>query len=232
MKRLSEPQNWSTILAQARASRTTELLAYLLEQSPDEQQLLDALDIARNKADAAIVIGVLRRSQSSPLRAEALGVVLDIIDEQDPLFLELLDSLRDGERILILGVLLETYQVEPDPERQLLKLKRLFAAMPLAGRSLYWSEAELLAQQGGDDAKLMLLGLARQLPPRVLPSTAQSLKQSIRKVEDAFKRTMAFVALAEMIRLNEADLSEAKRSAQLIPDASLRTMALTRLARY
>ena len=231
MKRPSKSANWSSLLAQAHGLKTSGLQTYLLEQTPNEQQVYEALTIAREKADTALLIAVLRHCQSSQMRAEALGVVLEIIDEQNPLFLELLGSLREGERNLILGLLLETYKVAPDPEHQLLKLRRLLEAMPLAGRSFYWSEAESLAQQGGDDAKLLLLGLARQMPARVLPNTAQSLKQSIKKVEDSFKRTMAYIALSEMIHLDANDLSEAKRSAQGIPDASLRTMALTRLAK-
>ncbi|MCA9839721.1 MAG: hypothetical protein KC422_22630 [Trueperaceae bacterium] len=230
MKRLAKPTAWAKALAQAKThSDSGWLLRYLSAEIPDDSQLAQALTYVREAEDFAVLIAALKHCETPAQRAEALGLVMDIISEQNPLFLELIKSLREGERNLILGALLETYQLDPDPERRLLKLKRLLEGMPQAGRSLYWPEAQMLAEQGGDDAQLMLLGLARQLPSRVLPATGKSLRQSVRKVKDAFKRTMAFVALAEMIRLTEQDLSEAKRSAELIPDASLREMALARL---
>jgi hypothetical protein len=232
LKKLSETPSWSKALANAKASsNAASIVSYMtkhLSKEADDEKLKEALSYARAQTDYTVLIAVLEHAQTS-LRADALGTVLDIIDEQNPLFLELMSALREGERNLILGALLETYQLDPDPERRLLKLKRLLEGMPRAGRSLYWSEAQTLAEQGGDDAQLILLGLARQLPTSVLPATLRSLRKSIRQVDNIFKRTMAFVALAEMAPLNDEDLSEAKRSAELIPDASLRAMALARL---
>ncbi len=234
MTHLSETLNWSKLLAKTKVSADSSALVdflskYMDKEPAKDKYLAEALSYARASSDYAVIIAVLKHAETS-LRADTLGLILNSVDEQNPLFSQLIRSLREGERNLILGALLETYQLDPDPERRLLKLKRLLENMPMASRSLYWSEAQTLAEQGGDDAQLLLLGVARQLPGRVLPATLQSLRRSIRKVDDAFKRTMAYIALAEMSPLNDPDLSEAKRSADFIADASLRAMALARLA--
>ena len=190
-----------------------------------------ALGVAEAQADYGLLIAVLAQADVNELRADALAVVLGVADELAPRFAELMGALRDGERALVLGALVEASRLEPDPERRLLRLKRLVQTFPQDSRSLYWPEAEALAERGGDDAQLALLGFARELPPPARPLTSDTLKRAVRKVRNAFKRAVAFLSLAELTTLSREDLLEAEASAARIPDDTLRAMTLTRLSR-
>ncbi len=164
------------------------------------------------------------------MRADALAVMLNLADETHPYFAGLLGALRDGERTLVLGALLEASRLEPNSERRLLRLNRLVKVLPQASLGFYWPEAEALAEQGGDDAQLALLGFVRELPPPARPLTVDTLRRALGKVGNAFKRAITFAALAELVELSKGDLVEAGVSAARIPDETLRVMTLTRLS--
>ena len=213
----------------------TQTLSTLLTQTAttaaERRRLLrNALGAAEARSDYELLGAVLKRSEEAGLRADALAVVLNLADESHPHFCELLDALRDGERTLVLGALLEATRLEPDSERRLLRLNRLVKVIPQASRSFYWPEAEALAEQGGDDAQLALLGFVRELSPLARPLTAGTLRRAAGKVQNAFKRAMAFVSLADLTGLSRDDLTEAEASAARIPDETLRIMTFTRLA--
>lgn len=235
--RRPEPPSWRAALAEARRGSRAPLaaaLAHATELGDDERRRLlgAALAVAEAHADQQLLAGVLEQSAASGLRADALAVVLGVADELAPRFPELMAALRDGERALVLGALLEASRLDPDPERRLLRLQRLMKALPPASRGVYWPEAEALAEQGGDDAQLTLLGFVRDLPLPARSASAAALKRAVRRVRDGFKRALAFVALGELTPLGPDDLHEAEVSAARIPDTALRTMTLMRLAQF
>lgn len=236
MNRPSTP-NWQNSLAAAqRGDDTAQLLRSLktlTQLSAAEQRtlLLAVLAVAERKADYTLLLAVLESKAAAALRADVLAVVLGVADESHPQFADLMAQLRDGERALVLGLLIEASRLDPSAERRLLRLRRLVQVIPQDSRSLYWLEAQQLAEQGGDDAQLTLLGFARELPSSVLTLTLDTLRHSIRKVSSNFKRVMAFISLSELTPLDAADLNEAEVSAARIPDEALRIMTLTRLAK-
>lgn len=234
MKRPGDP-SWRAPLdavQQGKLEGTTASLTRMAELSGAErQQLLRAApDVAGAHIDYEVLIRVLEQPGTDELRADALAVVLDIADELAPNFAALVGVLRDGERALVLGALIEASRLDPLPERRLLRLKRLVQVIPQAGRGLYWPEAEALAEQGGDDAQLTLLGFVRTLPLPARPLTLDTLRRAAAKMRDAFKRALAFMSLAEMTRLTQDELREAEMSALRIPDETLRIMTLARLS--
>jgi len=193
--------------------------------------LKDILEFAEAQTDYDLLISVLERADDTDLRADTLAVVLNLADALHPQFAELVSRLRDGERTLILGTLIEASRLEPVPERRLLQLKSLVKVIPQDSRPLYWPEAEALAEQGGDDAQLLLLGFVRDLPPPARPQTLATLRRAVRKVRNVFKRSVAFIALADITSLSQDDLHEAEVSAARIPDEPLRILTLTRLSK-
>ena len=235
---LKRPQKTSWRAAVSEAQRgDTGALAVLVgagaaELSDAERRRLfgAALGVAEAQADYGLLIAVLEQADVNELRADALAAVLGVADELAPRFAELMGVLRDGERALILGALIEVSRLDPLPERRLLRLKRLVRVIPQDSRSLYWREAEALAEQGGDDAQLALLGFVRELPLLARPLTLYTLRRAVKKVRNAFKRALAFISLSELTKLSRDDLREAEVSAELIPDETLRIMTFTRLS--
>ena len=205
-------------------------LRTLAQLTPREQRrlLLNMLAVAEERADYPLLLAILKLAADT-VRADVLAVVLGVADEAHPQFVELMTQLRDGERALVLGLLIEASRLDPSAERRLLRLKRLVKIIPPPGRSLYWLEAERLAEQGGDDAQLTLLGFARELPSSARPLTLGTLRKSVKKVRNSFKRVMAFISLSELTPLTPKDRGEAEVSAARIPDETLRIMTLTRL---
>ena len=207
-------------------------LERLIKQMPTASTALlkDALELAEVQADYGILMSVLAHAEDAETRADALATVLNLADASHPNFADLMDSLHDGEQTLVLGTLIEASRLEPDPERRLLRLKKLVKVIPQDSRPLYWPEAEALAEQGGDDAQLALLGFVRDLPPPVRPLTLDTLRRAVRKVRSMFKRAAAFIALADITQLSQEDVREAEVSAARIPEETLRIMTLTRLS--
>ncbi len=181
------------------------------------------------QGDYSTLIKHLNKVKNPDLRAQTLAKVLLVADEMHPQFATLMNALREGERPLVLGTLLAATRLEPFPERRILRLKRLLEVSPETVKGVYWLEAETLVTTGSDDAKLTLLGLARNLPPTLQPMTLRSLKIAVQGVEEVFKRAMAFVALAELTWLSNDELREAEACAERIPDTLLRVMTLERL---
>ena len=107
-----------------------------------------------------------------------------------------LEATSQGEVGTDYGLLIEVSR--PNPERRLLRLLRLIPFVPEARRQWYWPHAAALAESGGDDAQLMLLGFVRTLHSEARPQTFEALHRAVRRVQNAAKRTLAFVALAEV----------------------------------
>ena len=228
-----DQERWQESLRQAKRSGSSRqlirLLAHEKPRSNNIEQLREALLFVKTFKDYELLKVLLSHTRDTFLRVEALGLVIELIDERHPLFTALMLSLREGERAFVLGMLLEATKLEHDPEHRLLRLKHLLEAMPVEGRSLYWFEAKTLAEKGGDDAQLLLLGLARQLPEEAKPEMLMSLKESVKKVDNVFKRAMAYVTLAELGNLTLQELEDARLSATHIPDDALRAITLARL---
>ena len=222
--------DWRGARATAQGGQTGQLeLALTQAATPgeDERQRLfeAALSAAERHADYKLLMWVLEQLDTDALRTAALATALMFADELHPHFGELLGSLRARERELILGARFAALGLS-DPERRLLRLYRLVKLSPLDSRSRYWLKAEALAGRGGDDAQLILLGFVRALPQTARPPTLGGLQCAVRKVQNASKRALAFVAFADIMRLSEDDLREAKVSAARIPDETLRIMVL------
>ena len=182
------------------------------------------------KTDYSPLIQHLNTVSSPERRADALAVVLRVADETSPQFQALMAVLTEVERALMLGALLEASRLDPLAERRLWRLKQLLTVMPEASRGLFWPEAELL-WESGEDAPLLLLGIARDLPLTVRPLALQSLRTAVKRVPNVYKRAMAFIALSELTQLSDTEWREAELCASRIPDDLLRTMALTRLSK-
>jgi hypothetical protein len=187
------------------------------------------------RADPGTLDGVERllaalRSGDDERRSAAVTAALLAADERDHRFEELLATLHDDERALLIGSRLERSRREPNPARRLHRLLRLATALPSDQRVVYWSEAAALATRGGDDAQLELIGFARGLPPAVRARLSATLRRSVARVRDPYKRAMALVAVADTSGPATAnDAAAARRSADRIPDATLREAALSRL---
>ena len=203
-----------------------------LTQAKQKKLCQKALKLIEQSRSYSLLITLLRLNSLDNdinIRADALAAVLNVADESHPLFSDLIHELGEGERVLVLGVLIEASRLEPDNELRLWRLKRLTSVIPKGSRSLYWSEAEELSKAGGDDAQLALLGFVRQLPESAQALTFDALKQSIQKVSNPFKKAMAFASLSEFVTLSQKDINDAEQSAAQIPNSILRVMTTTRL---
>lgn len=204
-------------------------------RSKNEQLALfqKALQLCEDTQSYSLLIALLRLNSTTQerfSRADILAVVLNIVDESHALFRDLIKELSEGERLLVLGILIEASRLEPDKERRLLRLKHITSVIPKGSRSLYWSEAAALSQDGGDDAQLALLGFVRQLPETAQATTYERLKEAIRQVNNPYKKAMAFASLSELVALDQSDFQEAEYSAARIPNPILRTITTTRLS--
>ena len=101
-----------------------------------------ALRAAEARGDHGVLTTLLDLGEQGPERSAVLEVVVRVADELAPRFAELIGALRDGERTLVLGTLLQASRLDPNPERRLLRLARLLRVLPPASRALYWPEAE------------------------------------------------------------------------------------------
>jgi hypothetical protein len=181
------------------------------------------------QGEYSTLIKQLKEVKTPDLRAKTLAKVLLVADELQPQFATLLDALHEGERTLVLGSLLAATRLEPSAERRIVRLKRLLEVSPETVQGVYWLEAETFATTGGDDARLSLLGLVKQLPVTLQPATLRTLKKAVHGVEEVFKRATAFVALSELTWLSNDERREAEQCAARIPDTLLRVMTLKRL---
>ena len=227
---------WRRALDEAVGQEGSNLLDVAMRRDPppDARErckfLRGALQLAEGRADHEVLIALLALDDPSS-RVSVLAVVLRVADELSPRFDDLMDALREDERMMVLGALLDGSRLDPVPERRLLRLARLIRVIPADARGLYWSEAEALAEAGGDDAQLTLLGIARQLPSASLAWARTSLRRAAERVEHAYKRSMAFAALAELTTSSRLDVREALEAARRVPDATLRILARERISR-
>jgi len=219
------------------SSEVNQLLSKLnsfnsLTKAEQQNLLQKALQLCEEVQSYSLLITILRLDNETidiNFKADALAVVLNIADESHPLFADLIKELSEGERLLVMGILIEASRLEPDNDLRLLKLKRLISVIPKGSRSLYWSEALALSKNGSDDTQLALLGFVRQLPETAQATTYDTLKQSIQKVKHPYKRAMAFASLSEFISLGQEDFQDAEKSARQIPNNLLRIMTTNRL---
>ena len=230
-------ERWFDAWQQAVRLEQLEPLPKLLQSARDlphkdvKEALLDALDLANQHKSLGLLRAILGPLKDVPeLRAEALEVVLELADERKPEFQQLLPYLTQAEQLLVLGALLEASRLDPDPERRLYRLSLLLALIPQEVRSLYWGEAERLAARGGDDAQLLLLGLAHRLSSSAKKATFAKLAKAISKLSEPYKYASAAALLIELgIPLALLDLQKVFASASAIPDPRLRVEIQTRL---
>ncbi len=201
-----------------------------LEARERDAFMAAALRAAEARGDHGVLTTLLDLGEQGPDRSAVLEVVVRVADELAPRFAELIGALRDGERTLVLGTLLQASRLDPNPERRLLRLARLLRVLPPASRALYWPEAEALAALGGDDAQLALVGIARGLPAASRQSTLTSLRRAAGRVDHAFKRALALVALAELTAPSRTGVREAAAAARRVPDLTLRILVHERIA--
>lgn len=116
------------------------------------------------------------------------------------------------------------------PERRLLRVRRLALDHRGEDPGLDWHAALRSSSPFGDSGRLLLLGVARDLPPPLTGATRRALVGAVRQVNDPAKRALAYLALAEVTPLTANEVRAAGVTVLGIPDATLRIMILTRLA--
>lgn len=121
--------------------------------------------------------------------------------------------------------------LDPRPERTLLRLWHLVRDVPDPQPELHWDEAQRLSAGAGDAGRLLLVGFARRLPPPLNGATRDALFVAVGEVRDPAKRALAYLALADVAGLEAHELQVARALATELPDAALRIMILTQLAR-
>jgi len=210
---MSKQSTWLTAWQSAAQDEKENQLILLLKDLPpldDEQNdavIETSIDLALLKNNLSLLAEIFNQlSELSKLRATALEAALELADERNPNFRDLLLALRNGEQVLVLDLIPEDV------------------------RSLYWSEANGLAALGGDDAQLILLKLANRLSRKARRSTFEELSEAVSRLKEPFKHAQAHALLIELgVPMSFFDIESALERARSIPDPMLRAMTESRL---
>ena len=228
---------WLSLWQIAFATEQSEQLVNLLKDLPDlldEERLTvlgQALEVAGSLKRISLLTITFQYLDNLPvLRATALELTLELADERDAAFRALLESLSNGEQVLLMAHLLERCRQDEDVERQLFRLSLILELIPQDVRSLYWNEAQELALLGGDDAQLLLLKLAHHLSNNARRSTFEELAEAVSRLKEPFKLAQASALLIELgVPLALLDSKRILETARSIPDPVLRVATKSRL---